>query len=382
MSSLFSALGQLAQSTGPAVEMNRKEDLAKLYASQQQQQLDIEKQHYQEQAAAKQREDVIRGLAAKRPYKLSEFNEGGKRYERTFFPETGTIRDLPGGASTDPLEAAKARYQQINGVEMPKELQNQFMKFVKPEPTQKIEMKQAPNGEWVGVPVKEGKSGFKGRLPKEGGAASVGASDPLIEKLAKAWHEKGIKPTAKFQSAVTAYMEDQGWEPARKMSASEQQVATTINQVKPKIDQLMSTIEKNNLQEQGSWVFGDHSALAQHLRMFAYQRGVKPEQVSADLIKGAAALQVMGASPWMRMGRGKYLYETVRQHLPSPTDTPQLLYDKLQFLKGIMDEAGAAIQETGSVAGTEAGEKTQAAPAGGGITISPDGSISLPPPSR
>ena len=57
----------------------------------------------------------------------------------------------------------------------------------------------------------------------------------------------------------------------------------------------------------------------------ALAAGVVP---NADLIKAAAALQVMGAGPWQTLGRGKYMYETIVQHLPDPKDTPTLLYDK------------------------------------------------------
>ncbi len=33
------------------------------------------------------------------------------------------------------------------------------------------------------------------------------------------------------------------------------------------------------------------------------------------------------------MGRGKYTFDKVQQHLPKPNDTPALMYDKVKWLR-------------------------------------------------
>jgi hypothetical protein len=175
---------------------------------------------------------------------------------------------------------------------------------------------------------------------QKGAAAASGLGDRTLQALANKWQNEGIKPPAKYQAAVEEYMEEKGMQAKPQMSAQEKRLYDLTNQIEPKIDQLIKLIEDNGLQNEGNFIFGSHSALAQYFRFHAqYQRGVPPEKMSSDLIKAAAALQVMGAAPWMQIGRGKYMFETISQHLPKPTDTPALLYQKAQFLKGIIDEA-------------------------------------------
>jgi hypothetical protein len=44
-------------------------------------------------------------------------------------------------------------------------------------------------------------------------------------------------------------------------------------------------------------------------------------------------LSVVGAGIWSRLGRSRYTFEVIQQHLPQPTDTPELMYDKVEWLK-------------------------------------------------
>jgi hypothetical protein len=124
------------------------------------------------------------------------------------------------------------------------------------------------------------------------------------------------------------------------MTPQERQMYDSIKIAEPMVDRLTKFIEDNHLQDQNSYIFGDHSALAQHMRFYGYQKGVEPEKVTSTLIKDAAALKVMGARPWMSMGRGKYLYEDIVQHLPQPTDTPGQLYSKVSWLRdNVLEDA-------------------------------------------
>ena len=187
------------------------------------------------------------------------------------------------------------------------------------------------------------------RHPKTAKAGGAGEfPEKTLKALADKWQNEGIKPPAKYQAAVEEYMEANGMKGKIKLTAPEQQLKDLTAQMEPKVSQLKKIIEDNGIQNDNSLIFGKHSSLAQAGRFYGeYKRGVKPEQVTADLIKTAAALQVMGAGPWMRIGRGKYLYETIIQHLPSPTDNPALLYDKANFLQGIIDEARSSLPDSG-----------------------------------
>src|ERR1035438_7314682 len=120
-----------------------------------------------------------------------------------------------------------------------------------------------------------------------------GADEKKIKAMADKWTNEGIKPPAKYQADVEEYMEDKGQKGKIKLTQPEQAVADGIKMVEPMIDRLTDFIEKNNLQDQGSWAFGSHSALMQHLRFYGYQKGKKPEDISAELISFALGILVL-----------------------------------------------------------------------------------------
>lgn len=171
--------------------------------------------------------------------------------------------------------------------------------------------------------------------------------DEMLRALANRWHTEGIKPPAKYQAEVEQYMDEHNIGVKTKLNPAEQRLLDLTNQIAPKVAQLKKAIEDAGLQNENSFIFSNHSSLMQHLRFYGqYKRGVNPERVTGELIRLAAALQVMGAGPWMQIGRGKYMFETITQHLPTPTDTPALLYNKAQFLEGIVDEARASLPQS------------------------------------
>jgi hypothetical protein len=134
------------------------------------------------------------------------------------------------------------------------------------------------------------------------------------------------------------------------MTPQERQVYDTIKQVEPSVQRTLDFLEQTKdsdgkpLMSENAYVFGDRSALMQQLRFRGYKFGEKQEDISQQLIKNAALIQVLGARPWMTMGRGKFIYETIAQHLPSPTDTPANMYDKLRWLKdNVLEDAKGSL---------------------------------------
>lgn len=194
--------------------------------------------------------------------------------------------------------------------------------------------------------------GMRKRLDDTGGLP-----EKTLKALADKWINEGIKPPSKYQAPVEAYMEERGQKGKVKLTSQEQAVADGIKQVSPMIDRLVNFIEKNKLQDQNGWVFGDNSALSQHLKFYGYQKGKAPDASSSELIKDAAAIQVQGAKPLMTMGRSKYMYETIVQHLPQPTDTPKLLYDKVTWLRdNVIENAKDSLPEGWDGAGQKSGQ--------------------------
>jgi hypothetical protein len=149
-------------------------------------------------------------------------------------------------------------------------------------------------------------------------------------KKTREFREDESKKQRDFQRQMVDYRLN---EKSRFMTSQERQQWESIKNLEPMVSRLGDFLEANKMTEENAYVFGDHSALMQHLRMRGYKSGVKQEAVSQELIKDAAAISIMGAAPWVRIGRGRYTLEQIQQHLPKPTDTPGNLYDKVTWLR-------------------------------------------------
>jgi hypothetical protein len=133
-------------------------------------------------------------------------------------------------------------------------------------------------------------------------------------------------------------------------------------------DDLIKFLEQNKLTNENNMIFGPHSAFMQHIRFWAYQNGMKPEQVSQMLFQSGGTVDVLGAAPWARIGRGRYLFDTIQVHLPKPSDTPAKMYENAKWLRDhvimdSMDALSGMVGPGGVVVGDEG-----AAPGAGGYT--------------
>lgn len=173
--------------------------------------------------------------------------------------------------------------------------------------------------------------------------AGGGGVDAYVEDLL-AHRIKLSDVPSKVRGQVLEQIKGQGGLPPRTLNAQEQRELDAIKVVKPNITKLQDVITKAGALGQNSIA----DMVRARGQFMEYQAGKMPEGPRKDMIKAAAALQVMGAAPWVALGRGKYMYETIVQHLPKPTDTPALLNDKLNFLRGIMEDAESTMdQDTG-----------------------------------
>lgn len=101
---------------------------------------------------------------------------------------------------------------------------------------------------------------------------------------------------------------------------ADQQIQDSIKTVLPVLEGMK---DKNSLIDRGKM----------ELAWQQYQHGISPSDPQlGEVIRNIALLQTQGAAPWTRIGRNKYTFEVIQKHLPQPTDTPKLMYDKVRWL--------------------------------------------------
>lgn len=102
---------------------------------------------------------------------------------------------------------------------------------------------------------------------------------------------------------------------------SDQQLTDSVGNVLPILEKLK---DRNSIMDRAKM----------ELAWQQYQHGIEPSDPQlGEVIRNVALLQIQGAAPWTRIGRSKYTFDVIQKHLPAPTDTPKLLYDKVKWLK-------------------------------------------------
>jgi hypothetical protein len=333
LGSVAFGLGQLGGSVGLAKELQRKDQIEKIKLAIEQGNLGVQQQY----AATN---DKRLGLEAARDAEMKKYRDAqiaqiaAKMNQSP--PMVKKVQDAEAALGRKLTDAEKMA---VVGIKLP----------TSPHTPETQEQKLAADLEMY---LKHPDFWKTLHPPRKAGGSTGGSELPerTVKALADKWTNDGVKPPSKYQAAVEEYMEDNKMSPKIKLTVGEQRLKDIVKQIEPKVDQLQKLIEDNKLTDSG----GIGSALGQRYEFGKYKMGIKPDKVHSDLIKAAAALQVMGAAPWMQIGRGKYMFETITQHLPSPNDSPALLYDKAQFLKGIVAEAKQSMPDAAG-GGGEAG---------------------------
>lgn len=132
----------------------------------------------------------------------------------------------------------------------------------------------------------------------------------------------------KGRASIANYMRIHKMKAPAKLSPTEQRKLDAMNDVEPMLDRLIGTLESAELTKDNNPI-GPRKAWLE----YKWLKVLPSDPIRSPLIKDSAALQIMGATPWITIGRGKYLFDTISQHLPNPEDTPALLYDKVKWLK-------------------------------------------------
>jgi hypothetical protein len=187
-------------------------------------------------------------------------------------------------------------------------------------------------------------SNGRGRVTPPPGSAGEGR----VATMAHAWAASGIEPSAKDKPFVEKYMDEHQMQPVQKPTAVERKLNDDIKKVEPMVDKLESFLEDNKLTDAGQGGMFSPSAWYERSKVAKaweeYSHGLAPKDKQlGQLIKYAAAIKIMGAAPWMTIGRGRYIYSEVVQHLPEPTDTPAQLYEKVQFFRTVLEDARGSL---------------------------------------
>jgi hypothetical protein len=137
---------------------------------------------------------------------------------------------------------------------------------------------------------------------------------------------------------------------ARKLNNQQLQVFETLGQMSPILDKFTKGINKYielnpDYEDDTGWA-GVTNWLSAKVTAGVYRAGAEPsDEARAELMREAAALSVMGAAPWVRIGRGRWTYEQIQQHLPQIGDTPAKMRENAKFLGEIASDSLQEIQQ-------------------------------------
>ncbi len=206
-----------------------------------------------------------------------------------------------------------------------------------------------PAGENIDVQPDEAESPTQGTESKPAGKGIGGIIKPQAKPVTKA---PGGLSAGKVVPGLSSLAHH------KIQTAQDKQQLESSKQIISAVDDLMPILEARK-NEGGLWDAGKAQA-----NFAAYKMGLPtadPQDVK--IFENAALLNVIGASIWSRLGRSKYTFEAIRQHLPNPTDTPKLMYDKVKWLKENVvpaaqeavtnpqpDDSGAPPAQTGDAA--------------------------------
>lgn len=206
-----------------------------------------------------------------------------------------------------------------------------------------------PEGATIEVEPDQGQTPEPG-TPKPGGAPKTPAKKVTPGSLLP---KTGAKPAAKEPGVVPGLST---LAHHKLQSNQDRQVLESSKQIISAVDDLMPILEKRKGQG------GIFDAASQRAKFAAYKAGLPTDPETTKLFENVALLSVVGAGIWSRLGRSRYTFEVIQQHLPQTTDTPELLYDKVKWLR---DNVVPAAQD--AIANPQ--PDNSGAPSGGGKTI-------------
>jgi hypothetical protein len=115
-----------------------------------------------------------------------------------------------------------------------------------------------------------------------------------------------------------------------KLSTAERATLQTDQQITGFANEVLPQIEKAGLQQANSPTDSIRALAA----WGEYKAGRVPsDPFYASIIRPVAAISIAGAAPWVRIGRNRYTFDVIQQHLPHPWQTPARIYDNVKWLR-------------------------------------------------
>jgi len=348
MGSVAAGLGSIGGALAQAQELKRKEALERLKGQIEQGNLSVSQRYAatnQQRLAMEQQEFAERQRLAKLPKFVGFRTVGGRLYYGLQNPD-GTVqtKEVTGVTTAEDAQALEQAVQALPAEAQPAAraalvpyLVNEDFQGAKGalKPImQKYAESQLPGTETISdttqtVTIQTPQGPMVVQVPKR----------TITQKVPKgAAAPQGKTPAATGTSTATPSLPRGSRVLGRKaLGPTEQRLLDSINTIEPTLDTLEEVIKSSKLEN-------DNTPIAPRIAWAKYKYlKIAPEGARGEIIRNSAALQVMGAAPWIQIGRGKYLFETISNHLPNPEDSPKLLMDKVKFLRKVMADSKKAI---------------------------------------
>jgi hypothetical protein len=167
-----------------------------------------------------------------------------------------------------------------------------------------------------------------------GASAGNGEADYLAGQI-NAGTMKYSDVPAKMKPAVFNAMMAGGLSAGEKETPQEKASVDATKQLVPMVDDLTKMLEPHKDET------GLFSAFKQKAANAYYQAGGSPGANETKILQNVAFLQLLGTQPWTKTGRGKFIFEQIKPHLPAPGDSLGLIYQKLNDLKELLPYVSA-----------------------------------------
>jgi len=308
------ALGQIANQVGDARELQRKRAQDALYQYIAQSQLGLSQSREKREG----QEFDFRKQQANKPSYLGYVNVGGKLTALIQNPD-GTLKTQQFDIAPGMDAWAQATQNAINSITDPKRKQA----------AQDLVAPYFQMGDYKGA-----LSAVRSQVEKDESAAQAEKTRQDTQSAEEKRRAATQSDEDKRQQRSFAHQEKMlHMRDSDKETTLEKNTQNAIKDVLPMMDDLIRQLEPVKTQNSAT------DALAQRARWFQYRTlGKKIEDPRDQAIANLSAfIQIAGAQPWTRTGRGKYMFEQIIAHLPDPSkDTYANMYDKVQRVKGLL----------------------------------------------
>lgn len=319
-----------------------------------------------EAAIAEKRRQYEAGQALKlqkKPIGSPYVGTTGKMVQKMYEPGTGKITEEEIGGTLPETDAEKwVRGQIAIGGDPAKAKVDALVKFgptppkvAKPDPLQaKLDFYTKLFGEKKAKEMIKREGGGLPRLRAPGEAAGgAGFTQEDVEEAVRQDHDgttpldklrlvPGMKPLAE---AAARFKLTNHIESGKAPTTQEKNAGDSAKQIQNLLPTILPKLASHKDDSTAQQLIDKAKMVSEYT---AYKHGLYTGPDS-DLLQLVSFAQILGAQPWLKTGRNKVVYEDIKTHLPSPTDSKQQMYKKIiglqQLLPMIETPTGAAASD-------------------------------------